>query len=449
MRDHSNHIELSKDQAVSRIVELLAGRRFHEQFAHAPEQVAVSEAYGRVLAEDVFAKVDVPSALTCCLDSVAVHWSAFEGLPDGGVPDTSAWVRGRDWEFANTGVAMPEGFDTAVVVEHVTVSDDEQHVEVLTAPSKQFAGTRPAGSTMHAGDQVVAAGTLVTPDVAAQIAGAGHSSVLVLRRPRVAFLPTGDELVPPNLPYSSAAPQRFAGKGHVFESNSAVVRGKVEAWGGTFVPFDIVADERDAIEQALSRAAQVADVIVLNAGSSKGSDDWSVEVVDEMGEIVCHQTNHGPGHHSSYAVLDCEGRAVPVVGISGPSGGASFTLDFYLRPVMFALLGLDPEPRLLPCRLQGEFPAGGPGPHAHGKKLHGEDRPFEATEPGSRFYSVRFMEVRADEEGVLRAKPVPGRPGSPATMHANAIYMMASGVGDVPPKDGDVINVELRFGHSL
>lgn len=436
MRDHSHHIELSRDDAVAAMLEALPAG-----FGAPLEQIPLPCAYGRILAEDVQAANDVPDVLTCALDSIALHWSDFADLPEGAVPDTAEWVRGRDWEFANTGVAMPEGFDTAVVVERATVSDDEQYVRIDAAPSRQFAGTKAPGSQMRRGDTAVQAGCIITPDVAARIAGAGHSVATVRQRPRVAFIPTGNELVRPGLPFSESAPSRFAGRGKVYESNSAVVQGKVEAWGGTFVPFDIVPDEQEAIREAVDRACRVADIVVLNAGSSKGSDDWSVEVLEEIGRVICHQTNHGPGHHSSYALVE----GTPVVGISGPSGGASFTLNFYLLPLMKRFLGLDPAPVRIPARLGADFP-----PSKMGKQavrlgaLGGESRPPEATEPGDIFYSIRFLTLAAEPDGTLSATPVPGHAGSPATQHASAYCMVPAGPGAVAPQAGDVIPVELR-----
>ncbi|WP_181861973.1 molybdopterin-binding protein [Slackia isoflavoniconvertens] len=112
----------------------------------------------------------------------------------------------------------------------------------------------------------------------------------------MAFVPTGNGLVPAG---SAVVPT-----GKNIESNSLVVRGKVEAWGGVFLPFDIVPDDPDLIVQAVKKACACANIVVLNAGSSKGSDDWSVEQLEEIGTIICHQVNHGPAHHSSAAVVD-------------------------------------------------------------------------------------------------------------------------------------------------
>lgn len=145
---------------------------------------------------------------------------------------------------------MPEGFDTAIVIEHVKVSPDEQHVEIDAVPSKRFAGTRPVGSRMHAGDILAHAGEQITPEVAARIAGGNVVSVPVLAKPRVAFIPTGDEL---QIPGSA-----FVARGKNIETNSLVVKMKTEAWGGEFVPMQVVSDSPSAIEAAIREACAVA-----------------------------------------------------------------------------------------------------------------------------------------------------------------------------------------------
>ena len=457
MRDHSQHIQLSREEAVAATLAALdaqpEGFGWRGRAAAADhagkverklvERVSLSESVGRVLAYDVCAVNDMPSALTCAMDSIALHWSDFADLADGEVPDTSAWVRGRDWEFANTGVAMPEGFDTAIVIEHAQVSADEQHVVIDAVPSKPGAGTRPVGSAMRRGDVLGRAGQLITPDLAARMGSGNNGSVPVVRRPRVAFIPTGNELVAPGVPFDPDRASSFAARGRNFETNSVLVKAKCEQWGGRFIPFDIVPDRRDAIEKAIAQAVEQADIVVLNAGSSKGSDDWSCEVMEQMGQMICHQTNHGPGHHSSFAIVD----GTPIVGISGPSAGASFTLNFYLRPLMRAFSGLDPEVPRTPMVLAEAFPAGGHGPKGHGGPVRGEDRPAEhpAHKPGEpEFFGIKLLRAEHAEDGTLRAWPVPGRPGSPESFEANAYYMLPNGPGIEAPKPGDVIWAEWR-----
>ena len=424
MRDHSKHIQVTKEQAIEAILGAC-------QFAPGIEEVPIDQAIGRVLAEDATAQLDMPNALTCSMDSIALHWSDFADL-DGNLPDTSAWERGRDWEFANTGVAMPEGFDTAIVIENAQVSDDEQHVTLLAAPSKQFAGTRPAGSKFHAGDVLVEAGMLITPLLAAHIASGNNASVRVIAKPKVAFLPTGNELVP-------VGGQIPTGKN--IETNSLLMKGKIEAWGGEAILFPITPDDPAAIEAALRKAAAEADIVVLNAGSSKGSDDWSLEILERIGRVLYHQTNHGPGHHSSCSVLD----GTPVIGISGPPGGAAFTTDFYLRPAMQKFLGQDPWPARIAVKLAEPFPKGGHPGAAAGKPAHakpaGEERPRE----GGEFFGIKQVRLVIDDEGTIVAYPTSSaHPGPVEAEGANAYYALLNSPGVKPPVAGDTIQVVLR-----
>ena len=477
MRDHSKHIELSREDAVSAMLQACDfafefGCKGAQDIAAArAEMVPLTSAYGRVLAQDVTSRVDSPTVRTCCMDSVAVHFSDFEAAVSAleagsketaqkALPDYSKWVRGVDWEFANTGIAMPEGFDTAVVIEHVKVSDDALHIEIDAPPSKKFAGTRAPGDKMKVGDVVARAGSVITPDVSALIGSANVSHVRVVRRPRVAFLPTGNELMPPAVPARSDG--KFAALGKNFETNSLLVAGRVMEWGGSCQVWDIVPDEPALIETAIHEACACADIVVLNAGSSKGSDDWSCEQMEEIGEVLFHETNHGPGHHSSFAVVD----NTPVVGISGPSRGASLTLNFYLKPLVNAYLGLPTAPKTAFARLDEDFPVrpkpgmkGGPGGKGgasghsgkqdggagkqdggtKGAKMAGETRP-SVVKNDRKFFGIKPVCVEFGADGVLHVKPAPG-PDPHVT--CNATYMMPANP-DAHPHAGDLIEIEWR-----
>jgi molybdopterin molybdotransferase len=421
MRDHSNHIQMTREQAVAAMLDAC-------DFQPRAETVPVAESVGRVLAEDAVAQLDMPNSLTCAMDSIAVHWDDFAN----GMPDTSDWKRGVQWEFANTGIGMPEGFDTAIVVEHVKFSEDATKVTFDALPSRKNAGTIPAGSCMHKGDVLVSAGTKVTPLAAANAAGGNNATVSVVRRPRVGFIPTGNELVPVG--------QTVPG-GKNIDSNSVLIAGKIRDWGGEPVMYDIVPDDPAAIRAAVERATEECDIVVLNAGSSKGSDDWSLEVLDEIGTVICHQMNHGPGHHSSFSIV----QGTPVVGISGPSGGAAIVVDLYLKPVMMRFLGQPTEPQRVTARLMKPFPQGH-GPSHHGSAtvqpahLPGEKRPKEEGP----FFVIRRMRLEQLPDGVMGVYPV-GGPHAPAseTMRANAYYFLETTLGKPAPEPGEMIQVEL------
>ena len=412
MRDHSGHIQAEREEALHIIVE-------NTPVMQETESVPVELAVGRVLAEDACSRWDSPNALTCELDSVAVHWDDFIQ----GIPDTSGWVRGRDWAFANTGAAMPAGFDTAIVVEEVDFSDNDEKIRLRSVPAARYDGTVSPGSRMRRGDLLVPAGRMLTPALTAYIAAGNNTQVQVLKKPVVAFLPTGNELVHPA---DGEVP-----RGKTVESTSITIAEKVRSWGGEPLIWEIVPDDREALKQAIRSAAECADIVVLNAGSSKGSEDWSMEMLEETGTVFYHQTNHGPGHHSSFSAVN----GTPVVGLAGPPNGAAVTADYYLYPAVRAALGQDPKPKKVKARLAASFDA------SRSRSGRDKKRRFES----GAFYVVKQMRLSQGEDGVLEAWPPESSHLSPMQAEAaDAYYLLSTAPGAEPPQPGDLIEVELR-----
>ncbi len=308
MRDHSNHIVSSRHEAVN---ELMGEWDFERR----TETVKVANAVDRVAAQTLYSKNELPNALTSNMDGVAVH---FDDFIDGD-PDTSDWVRGDQWQFCNTGIAMPEGYDTAIMIESVEISDDDEHIVIHDMPQERYEKTTPPGANIAIGDLLVCEGEKLTPSLLSCLNMGGYTEVEVIARPRVAFIPTGNELVEPG---------EEVPKGKNVETNSVMACAKFQEWGAEPIRMSIVPDDPKKILSVLKRAAKRADIIVINAGSSKGSDDYTCELLEQEGRILCHEMNQGPGRHCSMAIL--EGK--PVIGISGPPIGAEFTVDFFVKP---------------------------------------------------------------------------------------------------------------------
>lgn len=320
MRDHSTHIVMTREGLVDSLLE-------NNEFEPQTEVVKTGDALGRVLAKDALSAIEKPNALTCNMDSVALRWSDFEGRDD---VDEDDWSRGVEWEFANTGVAMPEGFDTALRIESVEVYTDangNERIELLELPEEKGEGTTAPGARLTPGDVVVEAGTVLSAYDLASMIGAGILEVEVVKRPIVAFIPTGNELVAP-----TATPPI----GKNIDSNSTLISALVREWGGEPLMYDIVPDDRDKIEAALIDACANADIVVINGGSSKGSDDWTIEVLEELGDVYCHETNKGPGKHASASKVS----GTVVLGLSGPPKGAVVTTEIFLKPLIDEFLGI-------------------------------------------------------------------------------------------------------------
>ena len=190
-------------------------------------------------------------------------------------------------------------------------------------------------------------------------------------------------------------------------------------------------------------AARECDIVVLNAGSSKGNDDWNIEMLEEIGTVLYHETNHGPGHHSSGSVVE----GTPVIGISGPPGSTAFTLDFYLYPVMMHWFGLPAELDKLQVRLGKMFPKSGTG--SFGAKKAGDDagkgevRPSIVTE-GKEFFGVKQLQFY-QEEGSAELWATPAGSSHPKPVEADGMdcyYLLSS---ERPaPLYGEILEVDVR-----
>ena len=331
MRDHSGYVEKTRHQAMQDILDIWT-------FKRRTETIPVTDALGRVAASDVLSKNTLPNKLTSNMDGIAVHFADFED----GAPDTDAWVRGVDWQFCNTGIGMPDGFDTAVPIEWVHVSENDQHVTLDRLPERRGHATTQVGANLRESDLLVHAGEQLTPAKLAVLNMGGHTSVTVVARPIVAFIPTGNELVDAGEPLP-------AGKN--VESNAVMLCAKFTLWGAEPLRFPIVKDNWDQLEAALTEAADKADIVVINAGSSKGSDDFTCEILQETGQMLHHMLSQGPGRHCSGAMLNGK----PVIGISGPPIGAEFTADWMVKPLIDRYLGVsEAYPPMVYARMEFE-----------------------------------------------------------------------------------------------
>ena len=403
MRDHSGYIEKTRHRATQDILDIWT-------FERSTETVQVTEALGRVAAKDVLSKNTLPNKLTSNMDGIAVHFDSFEA----GEPDTSNWVRGVDWQFCNTGIGMPKDFDTAIPIEWVHVSEDEQHVTLDRLPESRGNATTPIGAALQEGDLLVCEGEQLTPAKLSLLNMGGHTNVRVVKRPVVAFIPTGNELVDAGEPLP-------AGKN--VESNAVMLCAKFEQWGAEPLRFPIIKDKWEQIEHVLEEATSKADIVVINAGSSKGSDDFTCEILQENGQMLHHMLTQGPGRHCSGAMLN----DTPVIGISGPPIGAEFTVDWMVKPLIDRYLGVsEAYPPMVYARME-----------------------FEPDFWPESVQVVRRGLVERDENDRLVARLLP-KEGLPMLRQLDsANCFITFGRGALRWKAGDIHPVELRWPYTI
>jgi putative molybdopterin biosynthesis protein len=311
-----------------------------------PEEVPLAGALGRVLAADVASPVDVPGFDRSNVDGFAVRaadtFGAAEDAPVGlrltGEVIPTGVVPGHEVETGTasaiaTGGMLPRGADAVVMIEHTTVEGDRLVVARAVAPGGNVSFT---GSDVGRGEAVLRAGEVLTSRETGVLAAIGVDRVSVVRRPRVAILSTGDELVPPGRPIRP---------GQIHDSNATVLADAVRELGAEPVPLGIVPDDREKLRAALTGALD-CDVVLLSGGTSKGAGDLSYRVVNEVGEpgIVAHGVALKPGKPLCLAVIRKSPRPVPVAVLPGFPTSAVFTFHEFLAPVIRALVGRPPEP---------------------------------------------------------------------------------------------------------
>ena len=199
---------------------------------------------------------------------------------------------------------------------------------------------------MCEGDLLIPQYRLLEPYDVGLLASGGVNEVPVLKKPVVAFIPTGNELSP-----AGNTPPR----GKNVESNSVMLDAYIRKWGGEPLVYPIIRDVPADIAAALDDALIKADIVILNAGSSKGSDDYTVRALQSVGQVLTYMVDHGPGHHTSVTIA----RGKPILGLVGPSGGAKMTAEFYLQPLVnHFLMQKNPEPQKLKAELLHDITVG-------------------------------------------------------------------------------------------
>jgi putative molybdopterin biosynthesis protein len=335
---------MEQDQFLNVIDRDEAERRFRAALDLRPldaEPVKLEAALGRVLAEDVVAPVDVPSFDRANVDGFAVRAEdTFGGSEDRPVTlrlnaeQIATGVAPRDPVSAGTataiatGAVVPRGADAIVMIEYTDVAGERLTVRRPVAPGANITF---AGTDIGCGETVLRRGELLTSRETGVLAALGLPVAKVVRRPRVAILSTGDELLPPGSNMKL---------GMIFDSNATILADAVHELGGEPVPSGIVPDERAALEQAIRRAL-ACDVVLLSGGTSKGTGDLSYRVVGELGTpgIIAHGVALKPGKPLCLAAVQERRRTVPVVILPGFPTSAIFTFHEFVAPVIRLLAG--------------------------------------------------------------------------------------------------------------
>ncbi len=417
------------------------------------EIIMAKDSHGRVTAEAVFARMSAPFYHSSAMDGYAVKF-----IDTFGASETSPkrLKVGEQAVYVDTGDPIPEGFNAVIMVEDVNViiaggreqgewgkeqrAENEEHgagsegqyldrdferasVELLR-PKREEGGTEeyieiicPATPWQHVrviGEDIVST-ELILPenhrirpvDIGAIISG-GHVKVKVRSKPKVVIIPTGSEIVEPGTELK---------KGNIIEYNSLILSSLVYEWGGEPLRIKPVPDDLQLIKQSIIDGCKNGDIVVVNAGSSAGSSDYTARAIAELGEIILHGISIKPGKPVVLGWV----RNRPVLGIPGYPVSTCITFDIFAKGLIYRLQGLDtPEPDIIRAKLSRQVASSLGQEEFIRVKLGKVGENLIAT-PVSRGAGVLMSLVRAD--GFVR------------------IPAMSEGIGS-----GTEVNIELLRG---
>jgi len=286
------------------------------------ETIDVSLGLGRITSGPVIAMRSVPHYHGAAMDGYAVRASDTYGAGD----TTPICLRiGESAHAVDTGDPIPEGSDSVIMIENVE-NISGSHIEIRSA-AFPWQHVRKVGEDIVSGELLVSQQHVLRPADIGSLLAAGVLSISVFSRPEVFIQPTGSEIIP--------ADRAFEAKpGEIVEFNGAILAGMVEECGGAAVRRGIVPDRYESIKAALREGVDSsADIVIINAGSSAGSEDYTASVIGELGQVLVHGVAMMPGKPVILGIV----KDKPVIGIPGYPVSAIMAFEQFVRPLIHTL----------------------------------------------------------------------------------------------------------------
>jgi len=281
------------------------------------EIIPVVESLNRITTKPVFAKKSSPNYNAAAMDGIVV----ISGRTFEATESNPVYLKlEEDFDYINTGGYIGEPYNAVIMIEDV-IEVDENTVEIRQ-PATPWQHIRPIGEDIVQSELIISANHKIRPmDIGALLAGQ-IVNVEVYKLPKVGIIPTGSEIIQVEDELSP---------GKIIESNSSMFAAMVNEYNGIPKKYRVVPDEYDLIKNTIIQAVEENDIVVINAGSSAGSKDYTVDILREIGNVVIHGVATKPGKPAILATV----KGKPVIGIPGYPVSAYFVFDFFIKPLLF------------------------------------------------------------------------------------------------------------------
>lgn len=273
------------------------------------------DSLNRITFKAIYANVSSPCYNASAMDGVALKASMTYEATD----TTPVTINKEDYICINTGNVIPKHFDAVIMIEDVIENPDESITLIKSA--RPYQDIRPIGEDIVEGDMVLPKNHLIRPVDISALLSAGISEVLVIKKPRVAIIPTGDEII---------RDIKELKEGKIIDSNSFYIQNEITLLGGTATIFGVEKDQFDTLEEAIVTAAKDYDLVIIGAGSSAGTKDYAKSIIEKNGEVYVHGISIKPGKPTIIGRINL----TPVIGLPGYPVSTFLAYDLVVNPII-------------------------------------------------------------------------------------------------------------------
>lgn len=285
------------------------------------ETIPVTESLNRITHKAIYARYCSPLFNAAAMDGIAVTAKATENASEASPVELKL---GKDYIIVDTGDPIHEPYDAVIMAEDLLETEDPDKVKIISSAAP-WQHIRPIGEDIVAGEMILPGRHCIRPIDVGVLLSAGILEIEVVKLPAAAIFPTGTEMIEPGIQPKD---------GDIIESNSRMFENMVIAQGARAVRFPTIEDDYDKIKEAVKQAAQEYDMVIINAGSSAGTEDYTVHVLRELGEVLIHGVAIKPGKPVILAIVNDR----PVIGLPGYPVSAYIGFENFVTPVL-ELLG--------------------------------------------------------------------------------------------------------------